>query len=195
MWVREYDQTLKEHYYLNSEDNSISFDLPCEVLHRKLEKSIFSRPRKQRCLFKNGKSDNEQGTELSKKNSNNSVFSKLSKKLSRKSSATGSVKDLEKEYVSAPVSPVSPLFSHNDDASYISGLDEDFLVEAPLSYYISKNAYSNSTVASEDEDSIHSIYSEIEMFDGYHYTESVYNFEKEKERLELRQQMRQELGY
>lgn len=214
MWTREYDPTIQLHYYINSEDNSISYDLPCEVQHRTpghKKSSHFSLKRKiSPC---SGMKDNSDRESVSRKSS---VLSRITSVLSRKSSNSSGDLKATSNTTSSSVSSatlISAADTNNhknphtqtfniseteiDSDSVISGLDDDYLLESPINYGYSSRNYLNgyqSNTSIYSEESIHSYYSELVREDYYYeYEESVYDLAKEQERLEIRMQMRQEL--
>lgn len=88
--------------------------------------------------------------------------------------------------------------TYPDSGSIISGLDDEYLLENPINYRgVTRKNFFNGYQSDEEslsEESIHSYYYELSGEEFYEYEEeSVYDLEKEKERLELRMQIRQEL--
>ncbi|KAK6460986.1 hypothetical protein DFJ63DRAFT_336907 [Scheffersomyces coipomensis] len=98
-WKLTYDQTLDQYYYINSQDNSITFDLPCEVNHTpyssissskgkflsKLKRS--NSDNAYNCFITNATNNNNNNNNATTNNSSNSsVLSKISSVLSLKSS-------------------------------------------------------------------------------------------------------------
>lgn len=61
-WKLEYDPILKQHYYLNTMTNTISFDLPCEVRRKNnsfLSKLSFKRKRSNDSCINSTQSDDK----------------------------------------------------------------------------------------------------------------------------------------
>lgn len=208
MWTQAYDRDLEQYYYINEEDQSISYDLPCEVQYTPEAKLntkpsyFFISKKRLSDTSSHGKAQHCPWT-TNKQSLSTSVFSKISSVLSRKNSL-GSTSSSQRSPLSAfsldtlvnerqqSDYPHAPVLS--EASSIISG-DDDYLIESPM-YRRSKNYLSGyASDPSLSEESIHSYYSEL-VRDEFQYEfedESIYDLEREKERLELRKQIRLEL--
>ncbi|KAK6198025.1 uncharacterized protein RJT21DRAFT_54061 [Scheffersomyces amazonensis] len=90
-WTLKYDNSLNQYYYINNIDQSITFDLPCEVNHTPYSSMSSS---KGKFLSKLKRNSSSTGTvssgcltnSNSNSNSNTSVLSKISSVLSLRSS-------------------------------------------------------------------------------------------------------------
>ncbi|CAH2355594.1 hypothetical protein CLIB1423_29S00650 [[Candida] railenensis] len=99
MWTRAYDSDLQQYYFINDEDNSISYDSPCEVQYTPEIKSVKSGPFSSLKRKKSSSSATSSCCNFSKKSpssasvssssSSSSVLSKITSVLSRKSSNSG----------------------------------------------------------------------------------------------------------
>lgn len=204
MWTQAYDGDLKQYYYINEDDQSISYDLPCEVQYTP-EAKMNTKPSYFPTLKKRLSDTSSHGKSLqcpwtaSKQSRSTSVFSRISSVLSRKSSL-GSNNSSQRSSLSTNTVvnekpqwayPRAPVLS--EASSIISG-DDDYLIESPI-YRRSGNYLSGyASDPSLSEESIHSYYSELVCDEiQYDFEESIYNLVREKERLDLRKQIRLEL--
>lgn len=166
-WKLQYDNDLNQYYYLNTKDNSISFDLPNEVV--KTEKKLLLK----KLSFK-------------RKKSNSSICKSISNDYKNSLSK-----------VSSPLSSTSEKSSNNSvqsSDSSINSFDDEYLLTntnnfknfagTSLSYNYDDNASINS------EQSIVTFYSDM---DPTEFSNDYYSFDKEKERIELRLQFLKEL--
>ncbi|EMG47369.1 hypothetical protein SBY92_002855 [Candida maltosa Xu316] len=84
-WKMEYDPILQQYYYINMEDNTISFDSPFEVVnHKKAGKSLFSSFKKTHAAEKE-KPCPFSSSSSSKSPKSRSIYRRLSDALSSKS--------------------------------------------------------------------------------------------------------------
>lgn len=120
IWLIKYDESLGQYYYLNESNNTVSFDLPCEV---KTSEEVNSdmKPGKflgliRRSSLKNNKCQKKGGAMLSR------ITTKLSLKKSRSN-----------ETVPSPTNISQPLAkSESMQTPFIaSSLDDDFLLNNP----------------------------------------------------------------
>ena len=206
LWRTEFDPILNQVYYVNCEDGSVSFDLPCEVQN------------------------------APKRNSNSGFFSRISSKLSLhrsrnpKNLSCPVYGEVVKTH-SAPSSEVSDSSSESGSESYISDQseavsDSQSLTQNTKSYAFSPDptSYPNDDVVPRNayladqafrleehedaasivsEESIQSFYHELPRSEIYFdHENAVYvdkhlcrdvDFDKEQERYEFRQQMMREL--
>ncbi|CAI5760340.1 unnamed protein product [Candida verbasci] len=111
-WKLEYDTTLNQYYYVNLLDNSISFDSPCEVNHRK--RNIFGIKTNSTCsFFEKPFLVRKISSKLSlkKSRSNNSTYSTNS---TNSSSSRYNIEEFEEEDESKSIN------------SIISGIDDEY---------------------------------------------------------------------
>lgn len=166
-WKREYDETLQQYYYINTEDNLISYDLPCEV----------KTPTSKHGLCK---------TESPMRRSL-SMFTKLGTVL-RKSSRQDSHLS-QNTLVDAPP-------KDSDVRSIISGLDE-YILQPSFNLNPTKLGELSDAESVSSDDLIHSYYSDYarDAAYPYYYEEETHteSYERQQERLELRAQFLKEL--
>lgn len=229
VWQRAYDADIQQHYFINTEDNSISYDLPCEVQYtpenrrKSLTSLHFPSLKKKKsasstssgCPLSDTKSPSSSVSGSSSMNGT-SVFAKITSALSRRSSFCSQKSRSHQKSISRNSSRTlfdeTPVYteenskthtfnipSYQDSDSIISGLDDELLLVDPVNYgYESRTSQRNylngyMSVDNDSEESIHSYYSELARDSHLYEEESIYDLEKERERLELRIQMRQEL--
>lgn len=165
-WKSEYDPILNQVYYVNLSDGSISFDLPCEVHQRK----------------------------------SSGFLTRISSKLSLRKSKS---RDCKIRLLMGSPKAASLAVPHSElalsPASSYAPSSNSFLLGSPLSLSLPSEADDQATLSSTD--SIQTFYSELPRNEIYYDYESLHYvdrnasvlYDKEQERLELRQQFRDEL--
>lgn len=203
-WKQEFDPTINQYYYINTKDNTITFDSPNEVKRRKF-------PCKK--TSSSSSSLTSKGSAITSIKSNSSHSSFLQKLgFRRKSSDKGndSIKSSIQPSKSQPTTttdfngPVEDndtipeaYNSDNDDTiNDVLSLDDEYLLSNPKNFRnfagTSISPDHNDDLSSIDsQGSIVSYYSELET--NEFGTDEFYSFDKEKERAELRQQFLREL--
>ncbi|SGZ53934.1 CIC11C00000004260 [Sungouiella intermedia] len=181
MWQTKYDSILNQVYYQNTEDGSVSFDLPCEVQNSQHPKkscdvvrpNFLSRITSKLLLHRSRSPENR---------------SEMAKKSIQPVAA-------EQKMVDAPVKMDASVYFTSMPLS----LEDSYMLENPLNLY-------NSDVESVSScESIQSFYLELAPNEIYYdYENSIYydekalqyieeDYDKEKERYELRLQIMKEL--
>lgn len=227
-WKLQYDEVLEQYHYINVIDNTITFDLPCEV-HYTPElirpRSIFHKKKRassswmlglEMCKQTSWGSSDSSLLETSKKKTLLAKLGSVLRYRHRSEVAEADViaaRDTDEQSGIAEESDdeMSDVNNYNYDRtmgtstdsfrdvnSMISGLDDAYLLDKSTN---SKNFAGTSVVNDADyesfssnssSNSIHSYYSnlpyEYEEIDG-----SELDYDKERERYELRLQFREEL--
>ncbi|ODV65638.1 hypothetical protein HYPBUDRAFT_153858 [Hyphopichia burtonii NRRL Y-1933] len=181
IWKFKYDDTFKQYYYINTKDNSISFDLPCEV--------------------KNTSSNNTSFINHIMSKKSHHPRSNTSKNLLHRISSAFSLKLSKSNEEKKPAMLLPQTRSHQDDISLMSGLGDEFLLQPSFNlnkYNTNSPADSQSILSYDDEiyddESIHSYYSDLNNYEVYQDEEDMKEeFNKYKERMELRLQFIKEL--
>lgn len=227
-WKLQYDEVLEQYHYINVIDNTITFDLPCEVNYT----PELIKPRSIFHIKKRSNSSRILGLEMCKQTSWGSSDSSLLETSKKKSllGKLGSVlrhkhrpevadidviaaKETEKETYNTEESDeeMSDVNNYNYDRtigvstesfgdvdSMISGLDDAYLLDKSSNLKnfagtsVNNDAYYESFSSNSSSNSIHSYYSNL----PYEYQEidgSALDYDKERERYELRLQFREEL--
>lgn len=184
MWKPQYDSSLQQVYYLNTDDGLVSFDLPCEVNspHNKSKcpRNMLSKITSRLSLHRS-KSPHEP-VEMP----------------SARPASVSSLPDLEPSRADKP--------RRTENSDYSKFLEYTRLLDHASSYVLERPLYlfdlENASVSSDE--SIQLFYLDLEPTDIYYDNEaSVYYdeqakaqnvaFDKEQERLELRLQILKEL--
>lgn len=220
-WKLQYDEVLQQYHYINIIDNTVTFDLPCEVnytpelirlrslFHIKKRHSQVRPLGLEMCKQTSWGSSDSLLLENSKKKS---ILARLGSMLRPKhrpevadaDGFAGSPFEVPKDEVDNAMSDVenyryeTPVESNDSLREYnsmISGLDDAYLLENSA---WSKNFAGTSINNDADyesissSDSIHSYYSRL-PYDFEEIDEQDANYDKERERYELRLQFREEL--
>ncbi|PVH19494.1 hypothetical protein CXQ85_003340 [Candidozyma haemuli] len=197
MWQQKYDEGLQMPYYVNLDDGSITFDLPCEVSVQKkpskCKENIIQRITSALSLRRSSSKNSDDGCQVKQDEAS------------------------EETYITADTSPPStPQMKYEEEPSSplsLSGMpNESYMLEKAFNLYPNENDVAS---ISSDE-SIQSFYSDIVANSVYYdYARSVYcdekppieedsdlqrenaffndDYEKELERQELRLQIMKEL--
>lgn len=186
MWKSKYDASINQVYYENTLDGSVSFDLPCEV--------------------QNGKDSKRKPCQTIKP----TLFSRLSRKLSHRRSASPPAEEVAAFANSEPAPKLNDESVDTSDAhiasAYLSGVAHmPFSLEDSYMFEEAFNLYSSDASSISSSESIQSFYLELLPNDIYYDQEqSIYydnkaiqyideDYDKEKERTELRLQILKEL--
>lgn len=191
-WKTEFDPILNQVYYINSEDGSVSFDLPCEVQNTRKRHSgsgLFARISSKLSLIRSKSSCPFIGKEVP---------------CSRCASTEQGV--TKEKGIESPISDNSVLTQPELEADTYSLTSPETEATPRNAYMMEKsfNLYDYDDMSSiMSEESIQSFYHELPRSEIYYdYEASVYvdklslpnfDFDEEQERYELRQQMLQEL--
>lgn len=186
VWKLEFDETFQQYYYLNTEDNSVSFDSPCEVSHRQPANNTFLNHLKKKtssslldCYFSRSSSASstpavpapsatKRRSVLSKIGSALSIRTSKSRESNNSLSATESMATLVNTKLHPENVPEAPAFaSFEKTNSIISGLNDDYLLESPVNL-VPYNSDMDSILSDE---SIHSYYSNINSNEIYYEEE------------------------
>lgn len=227
-WKLQYDEVLEQYHYINVKDNTITFDLPCEVNYTPeliRPKSIFHMKKRassswmlglEMCKQTSWGSSDSSLLETSKKKT---LLAKLGSVLRYKHrSEVGEAdviaakdKDKQADITEDSDDEMSDVKNYNYDRtigastdsfgdvdSMISGLDDAYLLDKSTNSKnfagtsVNNDADYESFSSNSSSNSIHSYYSnlpyEYEEIDG-----SELDYDKERERYELRLQFREEL--
>lgn len=208
VWKLKFDETFQQYYYINTVDNSISFDLPCEVKSKNVSGSSKLKNHLKRISPTVTRNNSSSGSSSSS-SKRPSLLTKIGSALSIKSSKSdsSSIKSAEEEPEPLELDVMDDSASTlTDNKSIITGFDEVLLQPA-----FNLNKYNTDDMLSIlSDESIHSYYSDINQNDVYYdyiydnyslhqvpNVEHKYNYDndynKEKERLELRLQFQKEL--
>lgn len=182
-WKLEYDSTLSQYYYVNTETNSISFDLPCEV-KRKSHTPSFLR----KLSFK-------------RKRSNDSDINctQAEEALKRAGSSPMSPQTSFDAYSQIPSSPQTKFHNNHYNYDHLQYNDDEYLYNNPTNFKnfagtsLTPDHDDNESINSDysDDQSIITFYSDLDM--NEYANDDNYTFDKEKERIELRLQFLREL--
>lgn len=221
-WKLQYDEILQQYHYINVIDNTVTFDLPCEVNYTPeliRPRTIFHLRRRTSADTGRRRPETVSVEEHGRKKT---IFGKLGSMLRHRTSRDGTgsehASDASVESLDSGLydDETSESVEHIDGGNYrydlartggfgslddlnsmISGLDDEFLLHNPtnLKNFAGTSITTNgSDMESVDSsESIHSYYSNL----PYYYEELEQDvdlsFDKEQERLELRLQFREEL--
>lgn len=185
VWKLEFEETFQQYYYLNTEDNSISFDSPCEVSHRQPSNNTFLNHLKKKtstslldCCFSRSAlstaapavpavpapSAPRRRLVLSKIGSALSIRTSKLRESTNSQSPTGSMATLVNTKSSTDNAVETPLAPPEKASSIISGLNDDYLLESPVNL-VPYNSDMDSILSDE---SIRSYYSNINSNEIYY---------------------------
>ncbi|KAG7664045.1 uncharacterized protein J8A68_002423 [[Candida] subhashii] len=192
----QYDSILQQYYYVNLNDNTITFDSPCEVNHTIQHKKHSIIPKLLRRKLSSPSLCNY--TTTTTEQHPPSLYRRISNALSIKSN-----KSTSQELITTTTKSIQQ--SEEQESRVIEGIDDEYLINNVTNY---KNFSGTSyDYNSESEGELESVDSEEELNEiiPYYYQSqyvlehqqgdtSVYdNYDKELERRELRLQMLKEL--
>lgn len=218
-WKMQYDSTMQQYYYVNTKDNTVSFDLPCEVSHKKessKQKSFFNLKRKN---------TQESQCQMSRSDSGKkrNVLSKIGSVLSIRSSKSHESNDdspispitsgtkafaskrSSDDYIingNYKITPYDKVDNDEDTTSILTRIDDEYLLDNPANFKnfagTSINYYESDLESVSSSESIQSYYSDLNSY--YYQSENEgstrdlnLSFDKDEERRQLRLQMLQEL--
>lgn len=142
-WKLEYDVILQQYYYINLQDNSISFDSPCEVMNHKkstTNKKLFSSFKKHNsnneynmnCPISRSLSSSQPTQTQTQSNKPKSFYRRLSDALSLKSTKSNESDENIMLPNNSPRSSIASSFSSTmvDDTTImnVGNLDDEYLL-------------------------------------------------------------------
>ncbi|RLV84835.1 hypothetical protein JA9_000338 [Meyerozyma sp. JA9] len=220
-WSLQYDEILGQYYYINTQDNSMSFDLPCEVHYtpdQRKAKNLLGHFRKKSASDPCVRTTSV-ASSASSASRKRSILSRIGSALSRSSQSSPSPSSQSSQSLqssksqSEQVSSQQPTYTQTsasessdfttENFAAMGGFEDEYLLYNPSNlrnFAGTSGGYNSEEEQSISSESVNTYYSELDNNDFYYdYPESIFSesgpvdYDKEKEREELRLQFMNEL--
>lgn len=222
-WSLQYDEILGQYYYINTRDNSMLFDLPCEVHYtpdQRKAKNILGNFRKKSASDPCVRTTSV-ASSASSASRKRSILSRIGSALSRSShsspfassQSSQSLQSVNSQPKLMQVTSQHPTYTQTsasesldfttENFAAMGGFEDEYLLFNPSNlrnFAGTSGGYNSEEEQSISSESVNTYYSELDNNDFYYdYPESIFSeagpadYDKEKEREELRLQFMNEL--